>query len=157
FLSWVFFEMERVAVRGSLIRSLVRDDRGQFLGWYVYYLKPGGAGWVIQVAAKRGKVDSVVDHLFHHAYTNGAGAVQGRAEPHLMEALSRRRCLLRYHGGSMIHTRDTAPPATVVSIRAAQPANQDGSNRSTVPFARVASTSTIWPSDRTLVAKSVPR
>ena len=115
FLSWVFFEMERVAVRGSLIRSLVRDDRGQFLGWYVYYLKPGGAGWVIQVAAKRGKVDSVVDHLFHHAYTNGAGAVQGRAEPHLMEALSRRRCLLRYHGGSKIHTRDTALLASVLA------------------------------------------
>src|ERR1700730_5092806 len=104
----VIFEMERVAVRGSLIRSLVRDDRGQFLGWYVYYLKPGGAGWVIQVAGERGKVDSVVDHLFHHAYTNGAGAVQGRAEPHLMEALSRRRCLLRYHGGSQIPTRATA-------------------------------------------------
>jgi GNAT superfamily N-acetyltransferase len=107
FLSWVFCEMERVAARGRLIRSLIRDDRGQFLGWYVYYLKPGGASWVIQVAAKRANVDAVIDHLFHHAYSNGAGAVQGRAEPHLMDALSRRRCLLRYHGGSLVHTRDT--------------------------------------------------
>jgi GNAT superfamily N-acetyltransferase len=115
FLSWAFFEMEQVAARGSLIRSLVRDDAGQFLGWYVYYLKPGGVGSVIQVAAKRGKADAVIDHLFHHAYTNGAGAVQGRAEPHLMEALSRRRCLLRYQGGSMIHIRDTALLAAVLS------------------------------------------
>jgi hypothetical protein len=115
FLRWAFFEMEQVAARGRLIRSLVRDDGGQFLGWYVYYLKPGGAGWVIQVAARRGKADAVVDHLFHHAYTNGAGAVQGRAEPHLMAALSQRRCLLRYQGGSMIHTRDTALLASVLS------------------------------------------
>jgi hypothetical protein len=115
FLSWAFFEMEQVAVRGRLIRSLVRDDRGEFLGWYVYYLKPGGVSWVIQVAARRGKVDTVIDHLFHHAYTNGAGAVQGRAEPHLMEALSRRRCLLRYQGGSMIHTRDSSLLAAVLS------------------------------------------
>jgi GNAT superfamily N-acetyltransferase len=107
FLSWVFCEMERVPARGRLIRSLIRDERGQFLGWYVYYLKPGGASWVIQVAARRGNVDTVIDHLFHHADSNGAGAVQGRAEPHLMEALARRRCLLRYQGGSLIHTRDT--------------------------------------------------
>jgi len=53
FLNWAFFEMEQVAARGRLIRSLVRDDGGQFLGWYVYYLKPRGAGWVIQVAASR--------------------------------------------------------------------------------------------------------
>jgi hypothetical protein len=31
------------------------------------------------------------------------------------EALSRRRYLLRYHGGSMIHTRDTALLASVLS------------------------------------------
>lgn len=107
FLRWVFCEMERVTARGRLIRSLIRDDRGEFLGWYVYYLKPGGASWVIQVAAKRGNVETVIDHLFHHAHSNDAGAVQGRAEPHLMEALARRRCLLRYQGGSVVHTRDT--------------------------------------------------
>jgi len=115
FLRWAFFEMEQVAVRGRLIRSLVRDHNGQVLGWYIYYLNTGSVCWAIQIAAKRGRIDTVIDHLFHHAYTHGGAAVRGRVEPHLLEALSRRRCLLRYYGGSIVHTRDSALLAAALS------------------------------------------
>lgn len=115
FLKWVFDEMDQVAPRGHLIRSLVRNGRGQALGWYIYYLKPEGLCAVIQVAAVRGSTDAVVDHLFHHAHASGAGALEGRAEPHLLESLSQRRCLLRYHGGSIIHTRDSTLLAAALS------------------------------------------
>jgi hypothetical protein len=36
-------------------------------------------------------------------------------EPHLLDALSGRRCLLRYHVGSIVHTRDTALLAAVLT------------------------------------------
>lgn len=115
FLGWVFAEMERVRVRGRLVRSLLRDGRGRLLGWYIYYLKPGGVSWAIQVAATRGQSGAVLDHLFQHAATNGAAAVSGRAEPHLLEAIARRRCVLRFHGGSFVHAKDPALLAALLS------------------------------------------
>ena len=115
FLNWAFVEMERVSARGCLNRCLLRDDRAKVIGWYIYYLKPGGVSWAIQVAARRGQAGAVLDHLFDHAYTHGAAAVSGRAEPHLLEALAGRRCLLRYYGGSFILTKDPALLAAVLS------------------------------------------
>jgi hypothetical protein len=85
------------------------------LGWYLYYLSAGGVCPVVQVAATRRATGAVLDHLFHHAYANGGGAVRGRAEPHLLEELSKRHCLLHYYGGSIIHARDPAVLAAAVS------------------------------------------
>jgi hypothetical protein len=115
YLCWAFTEMERVTSRGRLVTSLVRDGRGRFLGWYVYYLQPGGECWVIQIAAVRRKVGLVIDHLFHHAYVGGGTAVRGRVEPGLLEPLSERGGIFRYAGTSILHSRDPALLATAVS------------------------------------------
>ena len=104
FLAWLFREMAEVKSRGTLVRSLVRDSAGQVLGWYVYYLD-GGLSQVLQVAAKRGAADDVLDHLLHHAYVNGSAAVRGRLEPQLVEPLSRRRCIFGWSGSALIHSR----------------------------------------------------
>lgn len=115
FLEWALRELEQVSARGRLVRSLVRDSKGRVLGWYLYYLSAGGVCPVVQVAATRRATGAVLDHLFHHAYANGGGAVRGRAEPHLLEELSERHCLLHYYGGSIIHARDPAVLAAAVS------------------------------------------
>lgn len=107
YLAWLFREMAEVKSRGTLVRSLVRDSRGQFIGWYVYYLKDG-LSQVVQVAATRGALEAVLDDLLHHAYVNGAAAVHGRLEPQLLDALARRRCVFGWSGGALIQARDPA-------------------------------------------------
>jgi GNAT superfamily N-acetyltransferase len=114
FLEWLFREMPAVKSRGTLVRSLVRDDSGQVIGWYVYYLD-STFSQVVQVAAKRGAAGEVLDALFHDAYVNGAAALGGRLEPQLVEPLSRRRCTFGWSGGALIHSRTPALLAVLLS------------------------------------------
>lgn len=103
YLEWLFEELARPRRRGSLVLRLVRDgDRS--LGWYVYYLKPGGISRVLQVVASEQHVGPVLDHLFHDAHKGGASALDGRVEARLLEALAQRRCILRYSGASLLHS-----------------------------------------------------
>jgi hypothetical protein len=108
FLSWLFSELAQVRERGSVVAQLVRSRRGTTLGWYVYFLKPGGVSHVIHVATSRRDADAVVDHLFRDAWLRGAVALRGRVEARLLESLGDRRCTFRYLGGSLIHSRDPA-------------------------------------------------
>jgi hypothetical protein len=105
FLVWLFAELAAVASRGSLVARLVRTDRGRPAGWYVYYLRRGGLCDVLQVVAARRGVDRVLDDLFAHARRNGAALLRGRLEPSLVDALARRRCVLRYNGAALVHSR----------------------------------------------------
>lgn len=116
FLDWLFHELAEVKSRGTLVRSLVSDPRGQVLGWYVYYLHRGISD-VMQVAAKQGAAADVLDHLLHHAYVHGSAAVRGRVEPHLLGPLSTRRCLFGWDGAALIHSRAPAIAGALLSGR----------------------------------------
>jgi hypothetical protein len=105
-LRWLLAAMEGVPRRGTPVAHLVRDDRGRALGWYVYYLREGWRCEVIQIAAGERDLGRVVDHLFWHAREHGAGALRGRLEPGLVQEVARRRCLLWYRGGTLVHSRD---------------------------------------------------
>jgi GNAT superfamily N-acetyltransferase len=104
FLGWLFHELGEVKSRGIPVRSLVRDTRGQVIGWYVYYLQRGTSE-VMQVAAKRGAAADVLDHLLHHAYVNGSAAVRGRVEPQLLGPLSNRRCMFSWDGSALMQSK----------------------------------------------------
>lgn len=106
YLHWLFRELQAVDVRGMLMRCLVRDRRGRVAGWYLYYLLPGGIAQVLQVAAPNGDPGLVLDHLFWHAATGGAAAVQGRVEPELLGPLRARRCLLSGTEWALVHCED---------------------------------------------------
>lgn len=105
FLRWLFAELSRVETYGTLVRTLLRDADGRALGWYVYYLRRGGTSHVLQVMADEHAVGSTLDHLLQHARAHGSAALRGRLEPRLLEPLGRRRCILRYEGGSLVHSR----------------------------------------------------
>jgi len=105
-LAWLFEELERVKTRGRLIRKLVRDTDGRALGWYVAYLKAGGVGHVVQIAARPQDVAAVIDHLFHDAWRSGTAVLKGRLEPLLFPALQRRRCLFRHDALTLVHSRN---------------------------------------------------
>jgi hypothetical protein len=114
YLEWAFAEMAQVRSRGKLVRSLVRDASGSVIGWYVYYLDRR-LSQVMQIAARRGAAEAVIDDLLHHAYTNGSAAVRGRVEPHLVEPLARRRCLFGWNGQALVYSRHPAVLAVLLS------------------------------------------
>jgi hypothetical protein len=106
FLAWLFAELEAVKARGTPVARLVRAADRRPLGWYVYYLKPGGVSHVLQIAAAERDVGDVLDHLFHDAWAGGAAAVRGRVEARLLAPVSQRHAHLTYVGGTLVHARD---------------------------------------------------
>jgi hypothetical protein len=106
YLEWLFAEMEEVKGRGPLVRRVVRDERGHTLGWYVAYLPSGGIAQAIGVGSSRPDAGPVLDGLFAEARAAGASAVQGRAEPGLLDALTERRCIFRRTEWALVHYSD---------------------------------------------------
>jgi hypothetical protein len=105
YLEWLHRELAAVEVRGQIVSQLIRDSRGErVLGWYIYYLKPGGTSEVLQIVCEARDAGSVLDHLIHHAWSRGAAAVRGRVEPRILAALSDRRILLHFTGEALVHS-----------------------------------------------------
>jgi hypothetical protein len=104
FLAWLFRELAVSRVRGEARFHLVRS-RGAVVGWYVYYLEPGGLCRVLQVMTRERNSDLVVGELYRDAYAGGASALYGRLEPHTSEAVLRRGALLRPIPRALAHTR----------------------------------------------------
>ena len=105
FLTWLFRELAAVDVRGTPVKNLVRAPNGQAVGWYVYYLAPGGIAETLQVAAPDGHLGMVLDHLFWHAARGGAVTLRGRVEPALLGPLSQRRVIFRLSNWVLVHSR----------------------------------------------------
>jgi len=106
-LPWLIRRAERVKLRGELRKIALRDNSGAIAGWYLYYLKTGGLSEVLQMCARKGSDGAVLDHLFHHAWSNGAESIAGRLDPQLLPALSDRACYLSCGPPwVMIHARD---------------------------------------------------
>ena len=105
YLKWLFEELPRSGYPGKLVKHLVRDG-DRVLGSYLYYLQSGGISRVLQILSRERDLGRVLDHLLHDAESNGAAALDGRVEPRLLESLWRRRCVLRYTGESLMHSRE---------------------------------------------------
>ena len=93
-LNWILRRVEELRRNGRLQKILVKSEEQEIAGWYIYYAKPGAISQVVQLYAKPSFASAVLDHLFHHAESQGAAAVGGRMEPSLMQAFSERHCLL---------------------------------------------------------------
>jgi len=90
---------------GSLVRRLVsRGERP--IGWYAYRPGDRSASHVMHLAAAEGEADAVLGELLAHAREHGSAVVAGRAEPHLLEPLSRRFAVLGYARQPVIQTKD---------------------------------------------------
>jgi hypothetical protein len=104
---WVFDGAAQMKYYGHLQKVLVRNAKKEVIGWFMYYLIRGGTGTVIQIAARKGTVVEILDHLFGHARRNGAAALSGRIEPRFLRELSEKHCFFRSVGGMfLVHSRN---------------------------------------------------
>ncbi|MBO0720969.1 MAG: hypothetical protein J2P41_09105 [Blastocatellia bacterium] len=96
---WVFDNAAQMKYYGRLYKILVRNAKKEVNGWFIYYLKEGDTGIVLQLAARKGAIAEVLDHLFWHAKRKGAAAVSGRAIPRYSRELSEKHCFFQSLGG----------------------------------------------------------
>jgi hypothetical protein len=99
---------------GGQVRRLVRGRGGAPVGCYVYYGRPGGIAWVLQVLANGKDFGPVVDDLLRHVLERGCVAVRGKICPGLGEALLTRRCLY-FHRSSTVYR--SADPEVVAALK----------------------------------------
>jgi hypothetical protein len=108
-LGWLLAMARQKQCWGSLRGSMVRDAQGGVAGWHLYYVKRGGIAEVLQVVARPECPNQVLDHLFFHAWRDGAVAVSGRLEPRLFKALAHKHCFFHLGGSrTLVHSRNQA-------------------------------------------------
>lgn len=106
-MTWLLDFMGRMKGHGDVLRKLVlRDDSGAIVGWYIYYVKPGGFGDVAQLGGVRKHMKEILDHLFHDAWSQGVIAVHGVVDRRLMDDFSEKYCFFTCRGGwTVAHSR----------------------------------------------------
>jgi hypothetical protein len=104
---WLLAEVGRKTRHGALRARTVLDAQRQVLGWYLYYVQPGGVSELVELASRDGAFGTVLRQLLVDAWRHGALAVRGRLDPRHLETLSERHCWLRREDPwTLIHTRD---------------------------------------------------
>jgi hypothetical protein len=91
-LKWLLEIITRQTRRGALRKLAIHNSKREVIGWYLYYLNPGGVSQVVQLVAKKNSIGDVLDHLFYDAWLNGSVAVSGRLEPPFMQTFSDKYC-----------------------------------------------------------------
>ena len=106
-LAWLLDQTARKTRHGKLRAHAVHNGARRLIGWYLYYVQPGNVSEVVQIAARDGSFERVLQRLLADAWRQGAVAVRGRLDPHHAQELSRRHCWLRSGGTwTLIHSRD---------------------------------------------------
>jgi hypothetical protein len=107
-LQWILNHARQMYLYGTLQNILVRDQSGEVMGWYLYYLKLDGISVVLQIAARKNFFDEILDHLFEHARRHGATALSGRLEGQYMQELSDKFCWFdRVSAWTLIHSKNS--------------------------------------------------
>lgn len=105
-LGWLLDQATRKTRHGLLRARSVRYGDGRLAGWYLYYLQAGGVSEVLQIAARDGSFDRVLQRLLTDAWQQGSAAVRGRVEPRYAPELSQRHCWFRREGTwTLAHSR----------------------------------------------------
>jgi hypothetical protein len=105
-LAWLLDQAARMTRHGTLRGRAVLDSERRLIGWYLYYVLKGGVSEVIQIAAKNGSFDRVLQRLLADAWRHGVAAVRGRLDPRYVQELSDRHCWLRTGGAwTLVHSR----------------------------------------------------
>ena len=90
---------------GALFRRVVCGSDGAPVGVYLYYGQPRGIGFVLQILARPGAGEAVVDDLLADAMGRGLVALRGRVQPELAGILLRRRAVFLHAASTLMHSR----------------------------------------------------
>lgn len=111
---WLISEAAQ-AKYGQLRMRVTREQDGKVCGWFVYYLKPGGACYLLQIGARRAdQYRGVLRALFADAAAGGGTCVKGQSQPRHLVDLTEEHCLFRHPQSSvLIASRDPELKAAI--------------------------------------------
>lgn len=98
-LNWLLSFMDRGTTRGRLRKIVVRDKKDKIVGWYMYYVKPGSVGEVVQVGGDKKVAKDILQHFFHDAWQQGVIGLHGVLDRRWMADFSDMGCLFTCRGG----------------------------------------------------------
>jgi hypothetical protein len=116
-LGLLFDQIGRSRSNGQLVKNLVRDARGEPLGWYIASLLPSDIYRILGLAATPGNEELLMRHVLRTAKDLNAAAVAGRLEPWLLGVLPRRTMMfsrVRF----LFHSRNEAVCEAIRSSKA---------------------------------------
>jgi hypothetical protein len=99
---WMHEHLSRKKSLGRLMGALVRDDAGDKVGWYLWFHNPENTARLVQIGARPGRYDSVLDELMRDALDRGADAISGRLEPQLSESIAQQATLFSRRDTSLL-------------------------------------------------------
>lgn len=106
-LEWLLRTLADKTSYGTLKSVVVRDGKGETLGWFVYYLNRKGASEVLQLRARGDALVPVIEAMLAHASRSGLTALSGQCTPTVMGPLSKRGAFFRNTGAWFLaHARD---------------------------------------------------
>ena len=104
---WLWYRLDRMWQQGEVHKVAVLGKGEEVLGWYIYHIPPDGFAKVAHIAAADHAYADVLQHLFHHAWNQGAHGLTGRLHPRQMQTFSDHHCLFHRRGRNMLfHSRD---------------------------------------------------
>ena len=98
-LTWLLNFMDRNTARGRLRKVVVRDKNDKIVGWYMYYVKPGSIGEVVQVGGEKKFAKDILHHFFHDAWQQGVIGLHGVLDRRWIADFSDMGCLFTCRGG----------------------------------------------------------
>ena len=106
-LSWLLGFMGSRTARGALRKVVLRDESQKIVGWYIYYVKPGAVGEVVQVGGGLKLTKDILDHLFWDALEHGVIGLHGVVDSRRTPDFSDKGCFFTCRGGwALAHSRD---------------------------------------------------
>ena len=105
--AWLLKKAAEKRMHGALRMKRGARRAGLTVGWYLYYVDPGGVAQVLQFGARQKFVEQVLNSLFHDAWKLGAVGVSGKLEFRYAKELAKARCGFVWPGyGTVVHARN---------------------------------------------------
>lgn len=106
-LDWLLTFMEGRTARGVLRKMVLHDENQRTVGWYIYYVKPGSVGEVVQVVGEPKVTKDILDHLFYDAWEQGVIGLHGVVDRRRIPEYSDKGCFFTCRGGwTVAHSRN---------------------------------------------------
>lgn len=91
---------------GDLTARVVTGRNKAPLGCYLYYGRPGGVAFVLQIFSAPENAVTVVRSLLADVHALGCAAVRGRAQPDMLFALLQTGCIFKHGTSLTMHSRN---------------------------------------------------
>lgn len=112
-LLWMLEHAARKRRHGEMRSHVVEAPSGKMLGCHIYFARPGGIAWTLQVLAAPKAEATVITSLLDHAQETGAVAVRGRVMPRMVAPLMRQKAFFLCNASTVIHTRNAEIQAAI--------------------------------------------